>query len=66
MTNLNIKETQVEYRRIMANRIRFYAEKYDPHTVINDQTNKEGEEIQLNKVQKRRVSMLREIFTHIF
>lgn len=66
MCDLNIIRQQGEYSRVMEGRIRYYAEKYDPHTILYEPIESDGEEESLKKGYSRRVSLLRELFMNIF
>ncbi len=66
MNNLNLKTQQHEYFRVMEKRIRYYAEKYDPHTIMVQQDAVSNDEILQDNGRKGGFSLLRAIFLNIF
>ena len=66
MNNLNLKTQRHEYSRVMKKRIRYYAEKYDPHTIMYQQDAIPDDEIVQDSGRKGGISLLRAIFLTIF
>lgn len=66
MKSLNISTDQTEYVRVMEKRIRYYAEKYDPHTLIYQQEKAEEPFVSAKQVRKRGPSRIRTIFLNFF
>jgi len=66
MKDLSLKQQQPEYFRVMEKRIRYYANKYDPYTIIEDPTFKSENEPEVERRQKFRINTLRTFFLNIF
>jgi len=67
MNNLNIDCSQQEYFQVMKHRIRYYAEKYDPHTVFYEKELLENEaEASTGKPKQRIHSVIQSFFLAIF
>ncbi len=66
MKDLNQQRQQTEYLRVMEKRIRYYAEKYDPHTHVYDPTHIKEREAPGESEHKGRIGMIRTILTNIF
>lgn len=66
MKDLSLKQQQTEYLRVMEKRIRYYANKYDPHTIIEDPTFGSENEPEVERRQKFRKNTFRTFFLNFF
>ncbi len=65
MNNLNQSLQNSEYYRVMEKRIRYYSNKYDPHTIFFEQPHIFVENTSVVK-RKKGISTLITIFMNIF
>lgn len=67
MKNLNNNTEQGEYYRIMEKRIKYYAEKYDPHTIVYDhQPSPVSIETKNGDPKKHGIAFFRSVFMNFF
>jgi len=66
MNDLNLNKQHTEYFRVMEKRIRYYSEKYDPHTIINQHDVISEVEIPQERGRIKGISLIRSIFLNIF
>lgn len=66
MKDLNLIQQQAEYVRVMKDRMTYYANKYDPHTVFYDPKVLPVNETPADDRIRRRGTLLRSFFLNIF